>query len=152
VQQYGIHPASQLTIIAHKLWADVEIVNVVAIGLFRPCSWFLCRSGNSERTFVSGSWLRNWLMMNVILSTICSDVLSKELGVPFIARWPGRIAAGRIDESSLISAVNLLTTFCEVDGAELPGNYKLVGIRQVSRLTDSVNCSCPLRIGVSVIA
>lgn len=109
VQQYGIHPASQLTIIAHELWADVEIVNVVAIGLFRPCSWFLCRGGNAERTFVSGSWLRNWLMMNVILSTICSDVLSKELGVPFIARWPGRIAAGRIDESSLISAVDLLT-------------------------------------------
>ena len=38
--------------------------------------------------------------------------------VPFIARWPEKIAAGAIDRESLISAVDLLPTFCELAGAE----------------------------------
>ena len=42
------------------------------------------------------------------------------IGVPFIARWPGKIAAGKVDDSSLISAVDLLPTFCEIAGAKLP--------------------------------
>ena len=45
------------------------------------------------------------------------------IGVPFIARWPGRVAAGEVDESSLISAVDLLPTFCEIAGVEYPENY-----------------------------
>lgn len=39
------------------------------------------------------------------------------INVPFIARWPGKIAAGRVDNQSLISAVDLLPTFCELAGA-----------------------------------
>lgn len=46
------------------------------------------------------------------------------IGVPFIARWPGRIAAGKTDAVSLISAVDLLPTFCELAGAELPDGYE----------------------------
>ena len=42
------------------------------------------------------------------------------IGVPFIARWPGKIAAGKVDDTSLISAVDLLPTFCEVAGVKLP--------------------------------
>ncbi len=56
------------------------------------------------------------------------------INVPFIARWPGKIAAGKIDDSSLISAVDLLPTFCEIAGARLPDNYKPDGISQVSVL------------------
>jgi N-acetylgalactosamine-6-sulfatase len=56
------------------------------------------------------------------------------IGVPFIARWPGKIKAGVIDDSSLISAVDLLPTFCEIAGAKLPENYKPDGISQVSTL------------------
>ncbi len=56
------------------------------------------------------------------------------IGVPFIARWPGNIAAGKVDESSLISAVDLLPTFCEVAGVKLPETYKPDGISQVSTL------------------
>lgn len=58
------------------------------------------------------------------------------IGVPFIARWPGRIAAGRIDDTSLLSAVDLLPTFCEIAGVKLPDSYTPDGISQVAALTD----------------
>jgi arylsulfatase A-like enzyme len=50
------------------------------------------------------------------------------VNVPFIARWPGKIAAGEIDKDSLISAVDLLPTFCELAGAELPADYTPDGV------------------------
>jgi len=56
------------------------------------------------------------------------------IGVPFIARWPGKIAAGKVDETSLISAVDLLPTFCEVAGVELPPSYSPDGVSQMSTL------------------
>ena len=46
------------------------------------------------------------------------------IGVPFIARWPGKIAAGKIDRASLFSAVDLLPTFCELGQAKLPDDYQ----------------------------
>lgn len=57
------------------------------------------------------------------------------IGVPFIARWPGKIKAGSIDTVSLMSAVDLLPTFCEVAGVPLPQTYQADGISQVSTLT-----------------
>ena len=56
------------------------------------------------------------------------------IGVPFIARWPGKIAAGKVDDTSLISAVDLLPTFCEVAGVKLPDAYKPDGVSQVATL------------------
>lgn len=56
------------------------------------------------------------------------------IGVPFIARWPGKIPAGKVDMSSIFSAVDLLPTFCELAGAKLPKIYKSDGISQVSTL------------------
>jgi N-acetylgalactosamine-6-sulfatase len=56
------------------------------------------------------------------------------IGVPFLARWPGNIAAGKIDDSSLISAVDLLPTFCELAGAELPEGYTPDGVSVVDVL------------------
>ncbi len=56
------------------------------------------------------------------------------IGVPFIARWPGKIAAGNVDKSSMISAVDLLPTFCELAGASLPEDYQPDGISQVATL------------------
>lgn len=55
------------------------------------------------------------------------------INVPFIARWPGKIAAGKIDES-LISAVDLLPTFCEIAGVTLPSSYVPDGVSQVAAL------------------
>ena len=54
--------------------------------------------------------------------------------VPFIARWPGKIAAGKVDDTSLISAVDLLPTFCEVAGVKLPESYSPDGVSQVAAL------------------
>ena len=56
------------------------------------------------------------------------------IGVPFIARWPGKIAAGVVDDASLISAVDLLPTFCEVAGVPLPDGYKPDGLSQLAVL------------------
>ncbi|MGJ8657045.1 MAG: sulfatase family protein [Akkermansiaceae bacterium] len=50
------------------------------------------------------------------------------IGVPFIARWPKHIPAGKIDTASLISAVDLLPTFCAIAGAEMPADYKPDGV------------------------
>ena len=57
------------------------------------------------------------------------------IGVPFIARWPGRIAAGAVNDTSLISAVDLLPTFCDVAGVTLPSGYLSDGLSQLSALT-----------------
>ncbi|MCH2364273.1 MAG: sulfatase-like hydrolase/transferase, partial [Planctomycetes bacterium] len=56
------------------------------------------------------------------------------VGVPFIARWPGRIAAGKVDKTSIFSAVDLLPTFCEIAGVKLPASYQPDGVSQVGTL------------------
>ena len=56
------------------------------------------------------------------------------IGVPFIVRWPGKVTAGKINKVSPISAVDLLPTFCELAGAELPKDYKSDGLSQVQAL------------------
>ena len=43
--------------------------------------------------------------------------------VPFIVRWPGKVPAGRIDRTSVLTAVDLLPTFLEVAGVPLPENF-----------------------------
>ena len=56
------------------------------------------------------------------------------IGVPFIARWPEKIAAGKVDRESLISAVDLLPTFIELAGAKFPEGYNPDGISIVKTL------------------
>ncbi len=63
-----------------------------------------------------------------------SSLFEGGIGVPFIARWPGRIAAGRVDDASLISAVDLLPTFCELARCELPKHYVADGVSVVNVL------------------
>lgn len=56
------------------------------------------------------------------------------VNVPFIVRWPGKTAEGKVDDVSLISAVDLLPTFCELAGVALPDGYEPDGVSQVSVL------------------
>ena len=62
------------------------------------------------------------------------SLLQGGIGVPFIARWPGRIAAGKIDDTTPITAVDLLPTFCAIAGAELPEGYAPDGVNQSAAL------------------
>lgn len=59
------------------------------------------------------------------------------VGVPFIARWPGKIGAGKVDKTSLFSAVDLLPTFLELAGAPSPKGYQPDGLSVVDVLTGS---------------
>lgn len=51
------------------------------------------------------------------------EIFQGGVNVPFIVRWPGHVEAGNIDEQSLLSAVDLLPTFCELAGTKLPEDY-----------------------------
>ena len=56
------------------------------------------------------------------------------IGVPFIARWPGKIPAGKIDQTNILSAVDLVPTFCELAEIDLPSDYRPDGVSQVDAL------------------
>ena len=44
-----------------------------------------------------------------------------------IVRWPGRVPAGRVDETSVVSAVDLVPTIAALAGAALPEDMQAVG-------------------------
>ena len=54
--------------------------------------------------------------------------------VPFIVRWPGVVPAGKTDRDSVLTAVDLLPTFMELAGRDLPADYKPDGVSMVSAL------------------
>jgi N-acetylgalactosamine-6-sulfatase len=62
------------------------------------------------------------------------SLLQGGIGVPFLARWPGKIAAGRIDDTTPLTAVDLLPTFCALAGAKLPPAYAPDGLDQTAAL------------------
>jgi len=62
------------------------------------------------------------------------SLLQGGIGVPFIARWRGKIDAGKIDDTTPITAVDLLPTFCAVAGAKLPEGYVPDGVNQLPAL------------------
>jgi arylsulfatase A-like enzyme len=47
--------------------------------------------------------------------------------LPFIARWPGHVPASRVDDTAVMAAVDLLSTFCALGGAALPTDVTLDG-------------------------
>src|SRR5262245_58236152 len=47
--------------------------------------------------------------------------------VPFIVRWPGHVAAGRVDDSSVVAACDFQPTLCKLAGAEIPKEHALDG-------------------------
>lgn len=47
--------------------------------------------------------------------------------MPFIVRWPGNTPSGRVDSASIISAVDLLPTFCSLAGINLSGGSNFDG-------------------------
>jgi N-acetylgalactosamine-6-sulfatase len=47
--------------------------------------------------------------------------------VPFIARWPEHVPAGRINETSVVAGCDLLPTVCKMAGVEVPPDHVLDG-------------------------
>jgi arylsulfatase A-like enzyme len=47
--------------------------------------------------------------------------------VPGIVRWPGRIAAGRVDQTSILAGVDWLPTVAGIAGLSLPADHQLDG-------------------------
>ena len=43
---------------------------------------------------------------------------------PFIARWPQRIPAGRVDRESVLNLCDLIPTLCSLSGASMPDGYQ----------------------------
>ncbi|MFC5051843.1 sulfatase [Rubritalea spongiae] len=56
------------------------------------------------------------------------------INVPFLVRWPNKVPANKIDNDTMISAVDLLPTFSTLAGAELPNGYQADGYSQVEAL------------------
>ena len=48
--------------------------------------------------------------------------------VPFIVRWPGHTPAGKVDDTTVISGVDLLPTFCSLAGVPVSPELKLDGL------------------------
>lgn len=48
--------------------------------------------------------------------------------MPFIVRWPGHVPAGRVDEASVMSAVDMFPTLCALAGITVPANLPLDGV------------------------
>lgn len=44
--------------------------------------------------------------------------------VPLIVRWPGKVPAGRVDNASVVSGVDLLPTFCALAGVPDPESLR----------------------------
>jgi arylsulfatase len=55
------------------------------------------------------------------------------LRVPFIARWPGRVPAGRVT-NEIVHIVDLYTTFARVAGAQVPADRPIDGVDQLDFL------------------
>jgi len=47
--------------------------------------------------------------------------------VPGIIRWPGRVPAGVVDDTSIVAGVDWLPTVCKLAGVEIPAAHKLDG-------------------------
>lgn len=62
------------------------------------------------------------------------SLLQGGVGVPFIVRWPGKVPAGRVDDITAVTAVDLLPTFCALAGVKLPEDYVPDGVDQTEAL------------------
>jgi arylsulfatase A-like enzyme len=49
------------------------------------------------------------------------------INMPFFIRWPEKIKSGQTDNQSIISAIDLFPTLCEIGGAEMPGYFSFDG-------------------------
>jgi arylsulfatase len=63
-------------------------------------------------------------------SSTYHTAMEGSLRVPFIARWPGRIAPGRVS-NEIVHVADLFTTLAGVAGAEVPQDRPIDGVNQL---------------------
>ena len=61
------------------------------------------------------------------------------INIPLIARWPGVIDEGRVDERLVSNGLDLLPTLCDVAGAEAPGDLPGLSLRPLFEGASSVD-------------
>jgi arylsulfatase A-like enzyme len=54
--------------------------------------------------------------------------------LPFIARWPGLVPAGKIDDTTVIGAIDVFPTMCGLAGVELPAGIAFDGVDRSAAL------------------
>jgi arylsulfatase A-like enzyme len=55
--------------------------------------------------------------------------------MPLVVRWPGRVPAARVDETTVLAAVDLFPTLCTIAGAKLPAGVAFDGEPMEKALT-----------------
>lgn len=61
---------------------------------------------------------------------------------PFVVRWRGTIPAGKVNETSVVSGIDLLPSLCALAGVKLPEDYKPDGLDMSAALLGK---AAPLR-------
>ena len=59
--------------------------------------------------------------------------------MPFIAQWENGIPSGTIDDSSVIGAVDMMPTLCDIAGVGIPADHRLDGENVKDALTGAVH-------------
>lgn len=57
------------------------------------------------------------------------------INMPFIVRWPARVEAGGLDDTTVFGAVDLFPSLCSIAGAPLPEGFVLSGEDMSAALT-----------------
>lgn len=76
-----------------------------------------------------------------------ADTYEGGLRVPFLVRWPGHVPAGFVNDTSIVTAVDLFPTFAEVGGASLPPEFIGDGqslVRLIKGDTENYNRNKPM--------
>ncbi len=49
------------------------------------------------------------------------------VGLPYIVRWPGKVPAGKVNNTTNLAGVDMLPTLCQIAGVKLPAGYSSDG-------------------------
>ncbi|MEZ5658652.1 MAG: sulfatase-like hydrolase/transferase [Burkholderiaceae bacterium] len=104
-----------------------------ALGIAEDTLVIFTSDNGVEETLPSRGWTGPWGGSYFTAMEGC-------LRVPFIARWPGRIAPGGIS-NEVVHAVDIFSTLCTIGGGEIPDDRPIDGIDISGLLTGASTSS-----------
>jgi arylsulfatase A-like enzyme len=129
------HPLS--TYAAMISYLDMQVGQIMekvkALGLDR--NTIIMFSSDNGNTFDIGGVQPDFFKGSGGLRGLKMDVYEGGIRIPFIARWPGRIAAGRVSDH-VSAQFDILPTLAEITGASVPATD---GISMLPELTSMHN-------------